>query len=233
MNHSGTIIFTEESIQFLRDLSMNNDKTWFEANKTRYTEDLLKPAQSFVMSMGDFMLDIDPYLETTPAVGKTISRIYRDTRFSHDKSPFRSNIWITFKRPKKTWTDAPAFFFEITPEAYRYGMGFYSATKQTMDRFREMIDQNPGEFLRATSFYPNQTTFAIAGDTYKKTLDPSKPEEILDWYQRKNVYLVCIRSIDQLLFSDQLVQQVKDGFGQLAELYHYFFKARIESSDCV
>lgn len=86
---------------------VNNSKSWFEDNKHMYSECVLKPAQSLVSELSDFMLAIDPYLETAPTVGKTISRIYRDTRFSKDKSPFRTNIWITLKRPKKEWVDAP------------------------------------------------------------------------------------------------------------------------------
>ncbi|MFD0717215.1 DUF2461 domain-containing protein [Paenibacillus sp. GCM10027626] len=146
--------FSPRTIEFLDELADNNSKLWFEDNKPTYIEHVLQPAQALVLKLSDQMLAIDPCFETSPSIGKTISRIYRDTRFSNDKSPFRTNIWIVFKRPKKEWADAPAFFFELSPESYRYGMGFYSASKDTMDAFREMIDNNPDEFAAAVSFYP-------------------------------------------------------------------------------
>lgn len=226
MPNSSFHSFSQKTIEFLIDLKANNTKSWFEDHKHAYTEYVLKPAQSLVSELSDFMLAIDPYLETSPAVGKTISRIYRDTRFSKDKSPFRNHIWITFKRSRKEWIDAPAFFFELTPVSYRYGMGFYSATKDTMDTFREMIDNDPDEFKRAVSFYAEQRKFIIEGDQYKKRLDPSKPDDILDWYQRKNLYLVCNCDIDNRLFGYELVNDLTEGFDQLKDLYHYLYKIK-------
>ncbi|MBN1220352.1 MAG: DUF2461 domain-containing protein, partial [Anaerolineae bacterium] len=106
--------FAPETLEFLRNLKANNNKTWFEAHKQEYQEYLLQPLQALVADMGNFMLSIDPYFEVTPAVNKTISRIHRDTRFSRDKSSYKSTMWITFKRPRKDWQDAPAYFFELS-----------------------------------------------------------------------------------------------------------------------
>ncbi|HZD59717.1 MAG TPA: DUF2461 domain-containing protein [Anaerolineae bacterium] len=124
--------FSLEAIEFLSGLEINNDKVWFEKNKHIYEKFLLEPLRHLVMDLSAFMASIDPYFETSPAVGKTISRIYRDTRFSNNKSPFKRTMWITFKRPNKNWQDAPAHFFEIAPYSYRYGMGYYCASKSTM-----------------------------------------------------------------------------------------------------
>ncbi|WP_372447051.1 DUF2461 family protein [Paenibacillus cisolokensis] len=64
-------------MEFLIDLKANNTKSWFEDHKRAYTEYVMKPAQSLVSELSDFILAIDPYLETSSAVGKTISRIYQ------------------------------------------------------------------------------------------------------------------------------------------------------------
>jgi len=218
--------FSPHTIRFLRDLSLHNDKTWFEQNRGDYEKYVLSPMRSLVTALSGPMLAIDPYLETSPSVGKTISRIFRDTRFSSDKSPFRSNVWMTFKRPAKRWQDAPAFFFEITPASNRYGMGFYSASKETMDRFRQSIDADPDKFRRAISFFAGPHPFMIEGDKYKRTLDPDKPNELLEWYQRKNLYLVCNRPIDDRLFQTSLADDLCEGFGTLAELYRYLLELR-------
>ena len=92
------------------------------------------------------MRSIDPEIEVAP--GRAVSRVFRDTRFSKDKSPYKTSHWITFKRPRKNWQNFPAFFFEISPDTYRYGMGFFSADRATMDRFREGLETNPSVFSR-------------------------------------------------------------------------------------
>ncbi len=135
-------------------------------------------------------------------------------------------MWITFKRPGKNWRDAPAYFFEISPDSYRYGMGFYSASKDTMDRFRETIDKKPKEFLEAISFYPKQQDFVVEGEEYKRILDENKPGEVQNWYQRRNLYLVCNRKVDNRLFSRELIDDLIFGFGLLAPFYHYLWRIK-------
>lgn len=216
--------FSQKTLRFLKSLKENNNKTWFEAHRGEYQEHLLKPLQNLsadLSEFSEFMLTIDPHIEIRPVIGKTISRIYRDTRFSKDKSPFRNAMWITFKRPNNDWKDAPAYFFEISPDSYRYGMGFYSASKETMDRLREMIVRKSKEFFKTVSLYSKQKVFVVEGEKYKRILNDNIPEEFQDWYQRKNLYLVCNRRIDDSIFSRRLLDDLISGFGLIAPFYHY------------
>jgi len=207
--------FSPKTLKFLRGLKANNNKAWFQAHRADYEDYVLQPLRELVMDLGDFMLDIDSSFEITPAVNKTISRIYRDTRFSKDKSPFRSIVWFTFKNQKKDWaTHVCGYFFELSVNSYRYGMGFYNAASAIMSRFREMIDDNPKEFLKAISFFDKQKTFVLEGENYKRIIDKTKPEKIQEWYQRRNMYLVCNRKIDDVLFSSKLADDLIYGFGR-------------------
>jgi len=218
--------FSQETLDFLENLKENNNKVWFEAHRQDYQSYLLDPFKSLVIDMSEFMLIIDQYFDITPAVNRTISRIHRDTRFSRDKSLYKSTMWITFKRPNKDWKDAPGYFFEISPDSYRYGMGFYSASPDTMYRLREMIDRNPKEFQKAVSFYSKQSIFVIEGEEYKRAQDNNHPEEIQKWYQRKNLYLVCNRKTDSLLFSRELIDDLVYSFDLIAPFYHYLWKIK-------
>jgi len=218
--------FTPEALQFLRDVHENNSKEWFERHRSVYERALPEPMRALASDLSGQMLEIDPLLETWPAVNRTISRIHRDTRFSKDKSLYRDCMWFTFKRPSREWQDAPGFFFELRPESYRYGMGFYSAGKETMDRLRAWIDEEPEEFRRSVAFYERQRTFVIEGECYKKLYAGSKPESILKWYARKNLYLVCNRRIDDLLFSPDLVSELAAGFDMLSGLYHALWRLK-------
>jgi TIGR02453 family protein len=218
--------FTEQTILFLRDVRERNSKEWFERNRAVYERELLEPMRDLAADLSGTMLSIDPELETRPAVGKTISRIHRDTRFSRDKSLYRDAMWITFKRRSEDWKNGPAFFFELRTDGYRYGMGFYAASKDTMDKLRRWIDEEPEQFRKATAFFGRQRTFVIEGERYKRILDPSKPESVLQWYQRKNIYLACNREIDELLFSPRLADELAAGFQMLGGLYHAFLNLR-------
>jgi uncharacterized protein (TIGR02453 family) len=219
--------FSSDTLKFLLSLSRHNNKTWFEAHRAEYENHLVIPLKNLVSDLGVSMLSIDPYFEVTPAVNKTISRIYRDTRFSRDKSPFRPNMWIVFKRPGKEWHDAPGYFFEIFHDWYRYGMGFYTASPETMRKFREAIDENLDEFRETVAFYYRDNTYSLEGDKYKRIFDESKPPEILDWYQRKSFYLVHNSRIDDRLFSRQLLDELSVAFHTLAPLYHYIWQIKM------
>jgi len=222
--------FSPKTLKFLRGLRANNSKAWFEKHRADYEEHVLQPLRDLVTDLGDFMLDIDPAFEIIPAVNKTISRIYRDTRFSKDKSPFRSTVWFTFKNQNKDWTTlVSGYFFELSVNSYRYGMGFYNAAPKIMSKFREMIDENPKEFLKAISFFDRQKTFVLEGEKYKRIIDETKPEKIQNWYQRKNMYLVCNRKIDNTLFKSKLVDDLIYGFGLTTPFYHYLQKINLRN----
>lgn len=218
--------FSKKTLNFLRNLRVNNNKTWFEDNKQDYKSYVFEPLQNLVVDLGPVMLSIDPQFEVTPLVNKTISRIYRDTRFSKDKSPYKSTMFITFKRPSKEWKEAPAFFFEISPDSYCYGMGFFCASKDTMDKLRETINRKPKEVLKLISLLSRQKDFEVEGEKYKRILDDTKSKELLEWYQRKNLYLICNRQVDDRLFRRKLIDDLKSGFSFLAPLYNYLWKIK-------
>jgi uncharacterized protein (TIGR02453 family) len=213
--------FSNETIDFLKNLKENNNKLWFEENKKKYINHLLTPMKYLVMDLSSFILSIDPLLEVTPSSGYTISKIYRDTRFSKDKSPYKISMWITFKRRSKEWSSNPAFFFELSPDSYRYGMGFFQATPTTMKIFRENIDASLDKFKNAISFYSKQDVFVVEGDKYKRILDNEKTEDVNEWYQRKDLYLVCNKKIDNLLFSKELVDKLIADFSLVKDFYTY------------
>jgi hypothetical protein len=100
-------------------------------------------------------------------------------------------------------------------------MGFYDAAPAIMSKFREQIDENPKEFLKVISFFAKQRTFVLEGEKYKRIIDKSKPENIQHWYQRKNMYLVCNRKIDDTLFSRKLADDLIADFNMIAPLYQY------------
>ncbi len=211
--------FYPETIQFMLDLGMNNYKTWFEEHRSDYEKYLLEPMKNLVTDLAETMLSIDPQFETTPKVDRTISRIYRDTRFSKDKSPYRNNMWITFRRRIKNWQDHPCFFFELMLEGYRFGMGYYSASIDTMKAFRKKVNLDHEAFLDAIK--PIGSYFDVEGDDYKKPFPGSRDKRIDSYYNKKSFYLTRSLELDDLVFSSGLADEIIKNITRLKNLYNY------------
>lgn len=214
--------FSPEAFAFLHDLQLNNNKEWFEARRAEYESQILNPMRKLVMDLSPTMLDIDPDIEIRPDINKAISKIYRDTRFSKDKTIFRTNMWISFKHPSKDWHDMPTWWIEIKPDGYTYGMGFYNASVATTLAFRERIESNQSAFRDVIKFFPGRPKFRLEGEVYKRKFNYFLPEDIQKWYQRKNMYVICTRPKDDILFTNELVGHISERFKELAPLYHYW-----------
>ena len=216
--------FSENTIMYLNNLMSNNNKIWFEETKADYEKYLLGNFQELVKNLGPFMLEIDPYIDIN--FKKCISRIYRDVRFSKDKSPYRGNMWISFKRVYKDWKMEPTYYFELFPDGYRFGMGFYDIPKESLDKLRELIEDDDEEFNEIHSIYKNQNIFKLEGKSYKRVLNENISEELREWYQKKEIYFVCNRSLDDILFSEELVKELIEGFKLLLPMYEFFLKLK-------
>lgn len=218
--------FSPRALAFFEELAANNNRAWFEANRADYEEFLLAPLKSLVANLAAGMLAIDGELVTMPAVDRTISRINRDTRFSRDKSPYKTCLWLTFKRYRPDWKETPCFFFEIGADGYRYGMGFYSASREVMDRIRQFIEAQPNRFREEIAWLERQETFTVEGECYKRPLNGALPDDLQAWHRRKNLYLVCNRLPDSRLFSEGILEDLSTGFGRLAPLYRLLWQLR-------
>jgi uncharacterized protein (TIGR02453 family) len=222
--------FSPESLTFLNDVRVNNSKEWFESHRDDYNKYLLKPFQNLVIDLSEQILSIDDLIDVAPVINKTISRIFRDIRFSKDKSLYKNTMFLTFKRGKKEWRDAPAFFFEISPQSYRYGMGYYSASKESMDVFRKMIDENQKSFEKAISFFDKQNVFTIEGEEYKRILDSTKPTNINKWYNRKSIHLVHNNVEVERLFTKDILKDLTTAFNMLKPIYDYLCSVEVRKS---
>lgn len=222
---SGFNGFTQQALIFLQEIAIHNSQEWFEEHRPVYERELLTPFRHLVDALSQTALIIDPYFETRPTIGKTLSRIHRDTRFSHDKSRYRSRMWLAFRRHTKQKSDAPCYFFGLSPDSYTIGLGYYNASRSTMDLFRQTIRNNPQRFLAAVACY--QPPFELVGESYKRPLIKDQSPEIADWYNRKTIALMSRSYQLENTFTAKLVDEITDGFIKMQDLYHYLL--RVES----
>jgi len=103
--------FTPDLFKFLKDLKAHNTRPWFESNKPRYEEDVKEPMLRFITDLGPRLKKISPYLtaDSRPA-GGSMFRIYRDVRFSKDKSPYKTNVGAHFSHVREKDVHAPGLY---------------------------------------------------------------------------------------------------------------------------
>ena len=217
--------FTPETLDFLFENRLHDSRQWFAENKPRFTKFVLTPFVELVGDLQDFMLQIDTKLITQPKVDKTISRIYRDTRFSKDKSLYRDHMWCVFMRDKRLYHGLPGFFFEISPQWYRYGCGYYQADSKSMACLRELILNNHSAFSKAQKAFAGQNLFIMEGDSYKRNHYPEQSPQRQQWLNRTNICFTHTCEDLSGLFSDTLLQQLKDGFILLKPVYNFLLLA--------
>ncbi len=210
--------FQEEYIDFLIQLRLNNNRGWFHEHHDEYLKYVREPLKELVQEMGPMMLSIDPQFDIESR--RTISRINRDLRFTRDKSPYRANMWITFKRLAPRGTPIPSYYFEIFPEYYSYGMGFYNVPRELMDKVRGLIDDRKPKFMKIHELYKSQDIFTMEGRKYKRVMNKELPEDLTDWYQRKELFFVCDRN-DDLIFKPELIDVMFQDFKLIEPIYHF------------
>jgi len=163
--------FPSEGLQFFRDLANNNNKEWFTAHKQDYTDYIQAPAQEFVLALGSELRKISPSIEFAPSSSRgSIMRIYRDLRFSKDKTPYKTHLGITFWDGKHSKLENPGYFFHMNSEsAYLYG-GLHMFSKPILEAYRQaVVDNNLGPKIQsAIDAVGSSKDYEVDGEQYKR-----------------------------------------------------------------
>jgi uncharacterized protein (DUF2461 family) len=93
-------MFSAKTLAFLEENHIRDSRVWFGEHKKEYRSYVLEPLRELVTALTPVMLELDGQFVVEPRVDKTICRIWRDTRFSHDPSLYRESMWVIFKRVK-------------------------------------------------------------------------------------------------------------------------------------
>jgi uncharacterized protein (TIGR02453 family) len=131
--------FPKGAQAFLADLAENNDRIWFADNRERYERDLLGPEREFVDAIGTAFAAIDERVHADSGANRSIFRINRDTRFSKDKSPYKTHadLWFWIGDDRKT---SPAgYFVRLIPDAVWIGGGVHTLTDKQLTRYRVAV----------------------------------------------------------------------------------------------
>ncbi len=144
------IFFTRDALEFLAELRRHNNRRWFEANKARYYEAVRDPCLRFIMAVAAPLKQISPYLMANPHPTRgSLFRIYRDTRFSADKHPYKTHAGMQFTHAAGKDIHAPGFYMHIEPGNCFAAGGLWHPDMPTLTRVRQTILRDPAGWKAA------------------------------------------------------------------------------------
>jgi len=208
--------FTQKTSDFIWELSFNNERPWFNEHKAEYETLWGEPFKALSNETLAIMKERYP--------GRSwnihISRIYRDARRLFGRGPYKDHLWFSIRDVEDDFP-APVFWFEMGAANYAFGMGFYDATAEMMEKFRRSIDANPAGFEDVAGKMAELTEFHIDGESYKRPKGTAEGASA-PWYNLKRPGMECKREFGGDLFSPELPVVLADAYGKLMPLYEYF-----------
>lgn len=200
--------FSKETVKFFKNLKKNNTKKWFEAHKQDYETFVMQPSRAFVVAMGDKLRQQVPDIVAVPKVNKSLFRINRDTRFSTDKSPYKTNIGIFFWEGSRPRMECPGFYFHMEPPTMMLGGGLYMLPKYLFDTYRNSVvhAKHGKELAEIIAKVLKKKEYQIGGKHYKRVpsgFDPSHPNAGL--LLHNGLYVGVESPIPEEFYSQKLV----------------------------
>ena len=161
--------FSPDLFRFLGQLKNNNNREWFQDNRKRYESDVRDPLVHFIADFGPRLRKISPHYVADPRpVGGSLTRIYRDTRFSADKSPYKTMAGALFRHEKGKTVPAPAFLLHLEPGQSFAGIGIHSPDPQTLVKIRQRIASEPDSWKSAVSAKAFRETCSLMADSLQR-----------------------------------------------------------------
>ena len=159
-------MFSKATLAFLDELAANNDRAWFEANKPRYEELVREPALEFIAAMAAPLAKFAPRFRAEPRkMGGSLMRVFRDTRFARDKSPYKTNIGIQLRHELGKDVHAPGFYLHIATDECFFGAGCWHPEADILGRIRDLIAAQPKRWFAARDDRKFAAHWALAGDS--------------------------------------------------------------------
>lgn len=180
--------FTPETLRFLTALALNNNREWFERHRDHYESLVREPALALVRDFAPALKKISPHLiAVSKRVGGSLMRVQRDTRFSPDKTPYKTNIGIQFRHEAGKDVHAPGLYLHVAPDECFLGAGMWRPDTDALAKVRQHIIEKPRIWGRVSKESKFRALFGLDGDTLARAprgIDPNHPA--IDDLKRKD-----------------------------------------------
>ncbi len=218
--------FEKASIEFLEQLAANNNREWFRDNKARYDEQVLDVALRFIQSMQDPLATIAPNFTALPQrVGGSLMRVYRDTRFSHNKLPYKTNIGIQFRHQRAKDVHSPGYYVHIDPDRVFVGVGMWRPDADSLRAIRERIVAKPSAWSGALQDPKFRRHFELGGESLSRAPRGfDKDHELIDDIKRTS--FIAVRDLDvEDCLSPQFQRKVETSFAAASPFMKFLCNA--------
>ncbi len=221
--------FPKATVKFYRDLSKHNDRPWFNENKPVYQEKVLAPAQDFVLAMGARLKKLSPNVMADPrATGAgSIFRIYRDTRFSRDKSPYKTFLGIFWWEADRKKMESPGFYFHLEANSLMIAIGHHVFPKEMMVSYRDaVVHAKRGPALARAVKKVATKGYEVGGKHYKKTPRGYDPEhQNAEFLLYTGLWAAEEGKIPKELYSSDLLDYCYARFKDMLPIYRWLAEA--------
>ena len=161
--------FEPSFFRFLKQLAKNNNRTWFQENKTRYEKEVLEPSLAFIRAFRPHLKKISEYFTAVDRrSGGSLMRVYRDTRFHGAGEPYKTNVGIQFRHEMGRDIHAPGFYVHLEPGTCFLAAGLWRPESAILRQVRAAIVENPARWRRVRNDKKFQSAFLLEGDSLKK-----------------------------------------------------------------
>lgn len=208
--------FSQESVDFLWGIRFNNERSWFQPRKEEFLAVLDRPMRQLAAQVTEHMNESYPDM----GLQSKVSRIYRDARRLFGRGPYKDHLWFSLRHPTEKGAAAPDFYFEIGPDRYSYGMGWWDPTPVSMAKLRERIDRDPAPLEELARRLEGQDRFVLSGQEYKRPKGDPGPL-LAPWYNRKWISVSFEDNCEGDLFCPELADRITEGFQFLMPYYLY------------
>lgn len=210
--------YNDKTVDFMWGIRFNNERGWFMEHKQDYIDHFYTPTKELGQAIYE---ELHAAYPDEPLILK-VSRIYRDARRLHGRGPYKDHLWLCIRAGDEDWTGKPTFWFELAPEYYSYGMGFWAPKAALMEAYRKQIDMHPEELTALVEAFNRQTEFELDGPEYARSKG-TVSELLRPWYQKKGLSLRHETSpLDERIYDPAFAHELAEGFKSLMPFYHYF-----------
>ena len=219
--------FTAASFRFLRSLDRNNSRDWFHEHKDDYERHVREPYLQLITDLQPPLAKISPHYRADPRKnGGSLFRIFRDTRFSHNKLPYKPWQGARFFHERRHEIPAPSFYMHLQPGECFAGGGMWHPESDALKHIREFLADNPAAWKRATRSKAFSEHLALGGETLVRPprgYDPT--HELIDDLKRKD-FVASAGFSEELACSAELLPWLVTTFKQVAPLVDYLCAAQ-------
>ncbi len=218
--------FPKDFFKFFTDLKKNNNRDWFNDNKPRYIETVVNPMGEFIVAITPGLKKISPYYVADPRPhGGSMFRVYRDTRFSKDKTPYKTHAACHFRHQAGKDAHAPGFYAHFELDRLFFGGGIWRPPSKHLAIIRDQISDSPAEWGKIRNSKLIRDRGGIQGDSLVRPPRGFHPEHKHIEDLKRKTFFVMAEADPGLIESPELLNEVLESFRAGSRLNRFVTEA--------